>query len=229
MNSVVPHHENAEQARGTLHSLYSRILETGERDSAMRIWEACEFLSKGRTRAITTAAVGDYCQAKFGGPKAQSITNKQGSLALIVRYWDVLHQIQIGRSGKRSGKDDKGGVIIDDPVIGAYVDLLRSEIKELRASNERLNRAFREMQPLQIGRVNEGAEPAQPAMLQSFATDVQKEAIRVFLGKAHLDKFGLAYDGRGRIMDGRRVLVERPVIEALQKLIGSSDYFDENG
>ncbi|MGE5503958.1 MAG: gamma-mobile-trio protein GmtX [Actinomycetota bacterium] len=209
-----------EQARSTLEVVYARILETGEADSGKRIWEACEFLSKNKSKKITASAVGEYCSQKYGGPKAQSISNKQDTLAQLVRWWNIVHLLQSGRAAK-TGAAKPSNVVFDNPAAEAYVRILESQIKELRASNERLNKAFRELKPLQIGSVpNSPGVEALPPSTGLSVTDTEREAIRVFLSPSHLSKFDLHFDDRQRIKDGTKVLVERPVIEVLLRLVG---------
>ena len=206
------------QARSTLEMLYARILDTGECESAKRIWDACEFLAKNKSTKITASAVGKYCSEKFGGPRAQSITNRQSSLAELVRCWDSFHQWESGR--RRSSANVKSStVVIDDPTTAAYVAVMESQIQELRISNQRLNKAFREMKPLQIGvEVKESASNGTVTAAGGDITDLESDAIRRFLSADHLAKFDLHIDDRGRIKDGTRVLVERPVVAVLSRL-----------
>lgn len=211
-----------EQARSTLEMVYARILETGEADSAKRIWEACEFLAKNKAKKITASAVGDYCSQKFGGPKAQSISNKQETLAQLVRWWQTVYALENGRVAK-SAVAGQSNTFIDDPTVAAYVRVLEAKMKELQAENQRINKAFRELKPLQIGFLPASSDgnallpPNMPAV-----TDVERDSIRTFLSKSHLDKFDLHIDEKKRVKDSLRVLMERPVVELLLRLAGQS-------
>ena len=171
-------------------------------------------------KTLTATAVGDYCKQKFGGPQVQSIRNKPDTLLRLVKLHGELHRLQTG-SHRKIGPT-RAGPVIDDPGVAAYVMVLESRVKELERSNERLAQAFKKLQPLQIGSApRSSASPeAQPHSIGPDAvTDVEKEAITKFLDVEQLGRSGFMLDGRGRIMDGRQVIVESPVVRLLARLL----------
>ncbi len=196
------------------------LRKTGAATSAQRIHEACLFLRGNGARSLTATVVGDYCQQKFGGPQVQSIRNKPDTLLQLVKLHGELHRLQTGARKKKGPARD--GPVIDDPGVAAYVMVLESRVKELERSNDRLAQAFKKLQPLQIGSApSSSASPkAQSHPIRPDAvTDVEREAITKFLDVEQLRRNGFVLDERGRIMDGRQVIVESPVVRLLARLL----------
>ena len=213
-----------DHAQLALDALYQNLLTTGEKTSAERIYQACEKLASEGVKKITAAAVGQSCEKnpEWGGPRAQSISNKKETLGALVKAWDNLHQLRRGRAVKPSHRRDS--IHIDDPGAAAYLQVIESELKETRRAYQRVSEAFRNMQPVQIGLDPGTTLPSQYNLAPPTLSQVERDSVEAFLRKEHLADFGLEVDGRGRILDGRRVLMEGPVVSLLLRLCGKSQF-----
>lgn len=203
---------------------YEKLLDTKLAKSAKNIWMACDLIeqvSNGKTE-IRASNVGKLCQEHFGAPKSQSIRNQKNTLLKLVKL----------RSDAAIIKNN--GVVVDDatepfsdPSAAALVRVLKEQIRQLEASNNRLRQAFKSLAPLgiEISHTENGGitltrhdKPFSDDSVQF--TEVEKEAVMSFLREKHLDSFGLKFDPKGRIVEGRAILMEKPVVNILHRILG---------
>lgn len=209
------------EAEAICQSLYSSIVDTGERVSAERIKQVCEdLLESAVVKKITAALVGKLCEQRpgWGGPRAQSITNKSGTLAALVKAYDALLQAKRGVKTQRTTRPLPQR--ITDPGIALQVGALIADLAEAK----RQIQSFKGLIETHLVVSSEGTigpkiEIVVDAKSDSrVPTDVELDSIRSFLKPEHLERFGLELDGKGRLLDGRQIIMEAAMTGFLKRL-----------
>lgn len=204
---------------------YEMLLDTGSAESAKNIWKACDMIeqaSDGKSE-IRVADVGNFCLNHFGSPKPQSIRNQKNTLYKLVQLRSAASKIKRNGSLARPQADS-----VSDPNAAAFIRVLEERVRQLEASNNRLRQAIKSLAPLDI-EIASGetggvvlTRRIQPSSSDRVTfTDVEKEAVVAFLREQHLGDFGMTFDTKGRIVEGRAVFMEKPVITALRKILGA--------
>lgn len=214
----------ADSSRNAAKALYEDLRKTGLKTSAERIWRACnliEDVGEGSTR-ITVSAVARICIDEFGGPKAQSIRNQPKTLKkLVLLRADAL---TIGPRAEFRSFDES---VAHDPGIAAYIRVLEERLRQAERSNNRLRSVLKNLDPDtysivesdEKGLVLMGTGDTESGFSGRGLSYSESESIRAFLRENHLDRFGLSFDDKDRIVEGRSVLMETAAVGALRRLL----------
>lgn len=155
--------------------------------SLVNIKAAVDLVLKG-SRELTLAAVAKVCLERFGGPKYQSICNRQDYRAYInARFTEARASSFERRTGKLPPAEAE-----------ASLEFLRAENRALAAENTRLKKAFRSLAPVPInvllGKADALPDPA--AALPDPLGSLEKQDIRKFLNETFDLGYDIASDGR---------------------------------
>ena len=209
--------------RDVAKALLDDLCKTGLKVSAERIWHACDLienLGEGATK-ITVSAVARICVDEFGGPKAQSIRNQATTLKKLISL--RADALSISTSGTKYEQDD---FETGDPNTMAYLRVLRERIRQTERSNSRLRAVLKNLDPRtfefvisesqEIELANSGSSN-EPSSIHRISY-AEGESLRSFLKTSNLERFGLRFDNRDRIVEGSSVLMESPAVSAIRRL-----------
>jgi hypothetical protein len=198
--------------RKELNVFVAAIKNTGEAVAVTRIVEACESLLKQNVSKITASAVGIYCASRWGGPRASSIRNKPYTLVQVVKRYDALHRATAIRRHVAKATADRD-LRIDDSAVLAYVQSLESQNKQMQLEIDRLLQGFKKLAPVQRQSLS-GA--SQVRLSGQEVSEVERDAILAFFKRAA--SLGMVVDDRQRLVDGRTVFMEHPMVQLLTRL-----------
>lgn len=128
-------------------TFYDSIVE-GEYDARLKkslnnIKEICDEIESHGGR-VYVERVGKLCKKKFGGPAAQSIRNKPGTLKC---YVDLREAEQVLPAGKDRGASK---IKISDPKVRAYVLQMEEELRDSYEHIGRLKKLFEQLAPVEM-------------------------------------------------------------------------------
>lgn len=212
-------------ARSACDLIYRKIIETGERESAERIRDVCESLiDLPDVPRITTALIGEICTKRWGGPRAQSITNKPATLAALVKAYNCLKQVKRGKPSRLSKFASGVQARIDDPGLALQVSALISDLDECRRNNRSLTGLIEKHLTVNSdGTIAPNIDTWNLTTKDArIPTKIELDAVNSFLKKQHMERFGLSIDNKGRLMEGRQTFMEAPMVLFLQRLTAIS-------
>lgn len=201
-------------------SLMEAATNPRNKDSLLRIREACDFLESSRAR-ITLTSVGRYCESKWEGPKAQSIRNAKDTL---FAYVQARQSAQVLPSAATKGDFE---VQIQDETIRAYVALLKIERDEAVRARNRVIEGLRQIPGVPIDELlatgfKQASRDAQDSVVPKSG-DLPKalrSAVTKLLSPEVLATVGLElFKTRIRHMETNQVLLEKTEVEALITLL----------
>ena len=155
--------------------------------SLANIKAAVDLVLRG-SREFTLATVATVCVERFGGPKYQTICNKQDYRAYInARFTEARASSIDARTGK-----------LPPAEADAMLELLRAENRAMAEEITRLKKAFRSLAPVPINVLLGKADvlPDPSAAPPSPLASPEKQDLRRFLNEAFDLGYDIAPDGR---------------------------------
>lgn len=192
-------------------ALYNRISKGGLSRSAERIWSAAETMARTCPGSpMTVSSIGRLCQEMFGGPKAQSIRNQRSTLKALVERLQKDHFPGDTANSRRKDSERISNALIAE------------ELTYLQNSNNRLRSIISTLGPFQLSSDSSGLPTLTAASTLDTApfalSEAEHDAISRLLSPSFHQALGLKKDKNGNLRFGRRVLIERPVLEFLGRI-----------
>jgi hypothetical protein len=160
---------------------------------------------------------------KIGGPKTQSIRNKEGeSYRLLISEWEKLINSSVKPAARQNFSDHDQNLLaqIQDPTIKAGVGIILSELKKLRGENNLLKQAANVIIDQRPHIPSGAVEPGSLAPSYAEITAVEWKTLEHAISEDFFKKMGWQIDAdNGSVCRDGRPVYRAGYLTAMKKIL----------